>query len=118
MKKRKQKKPEQTPTYLLLLGWVRERTTTTHDESGKVIKTTRVRFKLSYAQILYKLFLELMIIFTTVILLSNIYTAYTLSYAYFRPGSFIIGMMFWFWFTWLHSEFNKEIEHHLAHPDA
>jgi len=97
-----------------LLGWIREQTITTYDKSGKIIEVTNVTTRLSVSTIIYKLFLELMIVLISISLLLNIYSFFIVQHylsperayirsVFFNPIDFFSIMLLW-WFIWLHSK--------------
>lgn len=97
-----------------LLGWIREQTITTYDESGKIIEVTTVTTRLSVSTIIYKLFLELMIVLISMSILLNLYAFFIIQQylsperayihsVFFNPIDFF-SIMFLLWFIWLHSK--------------
>ncbi|MBU1198886.1 MAG: hypothetical protein KJ685_03565 [Nanoarchaeota archaeon] len=88
-----------------LLGGIKKEKITTYDDLGNIIKVETITTKLSYLQIIGKLFTGSMIVCALMIIFINLYLAYALQprFSYFRPVSFMINIGFLMFFMWLYS---------------
>ena len=103
-----------------LLGWTREKTITTYDESGEAISIKTITTKLSYFQIIAKLFTGLMIVVIIISILTKLYAFFLRSkYLPFDPArpdvfSYFFNpfdIIFLIFLIWIYSKIDDDDDH-------
>lgn len=74
---------------------------TTYNDLGDIIKVETITTKLSYLQIIYKLYMGLMIVTALILIISNIYFCYSFSFC--KTSSLIVSIGFLMFFIGLYS---------------
>jgi hypothetical protein len=107
-----------------LVGGIREKKITTYDESGEIIEVATITTRLSVLTIIYKLFLELMIVVISISILSKLYFFifqynYSLDPARTHIYSFFFNpfgdILFLWLFIWLRSKIDDDGDEDVVH---